>query len=250
MQHNNKILSIRLSPDGLSFWTTGLTGSISGNMDAHRDLWEVSSERWLSFDTEKDIRDNIEACAAAIKEATARDTIVSVEAYQDGLKSVLVPAEYSTGNAAYFKGLLEENGIEVGEDDGVACVNVVGDINAVMVYDKKTVNILKEFFGDIAIVSPYSINIEVMRKCGAGRRRSVAVYLSRQYAYITVFERKSGDVLYADAMQWSADTDILYYLSSLDQTFEFKKGKVYLRGAGADKVSKLLGKYFRKTRCE
>ena len=242
MQHNNKILSIRLSPDGLSFWTTGLTGSISGNMDAHRDLWEVSSERWLSFDTEKDIRDNIEACAAAIKEATARDTIVSVEAYQDWLKSVLVPAEYSTGNAAYFKGLLEENGIEVGEDDGVACVNVVGDINAVMVYDKKTVNILKEFFGDI--------NIEVMRKCGAGRRRSVAVYLSRQYAYITVFERKSGDVLYADAMQWSADTDILYYLSSLDQTFEFKKGKVYLRGAVADGVSKLLGKYFRKIRCE
>ncbi len=241
----DKILSIRLSPGGLSFWTAG------------------AAEEELAFDPAKGRSESLrEGIRAAMETLGAGCRLAEV--CPDTLRTVVVPGEYASADA--LAQLLKANNITPGEADEVVYAGVSSGIKAAVVCDRAELDVLREAASaangadaghddaigilPFAIVSPFSMNGACLIKHGAGRRRSAAVYLTPAHAYITVFEKKSGAWLYADVMKWSAATDILYYMSVLDQQFGLRKGKLYLRGPRACEAGELLRKYFRKTRCE
>ena len=245
MQHN-RILSIRLSPDGLSFWTTGIVRTATHDSPTKRDLWDMSSERVYVFDPAKSVRENLNDGISLIRETVGECLIVEV--YVDTLSTIPVPAEYASDDT--LEKLLADNNISLKDTEDAVYSVVCPGVNAVTVYEPRTLDILRESFGDVIIASPFGINNAFMDKYGAGRRRAAALYLTPRHVYVTVFERKSGTWLYADVMKWSAPADILYYMSVLDQNFGLRKGKIYVRGAGASEICPFLQKYFSKTRCE
>lgn len=242
-----KTLSIRLSPGGLSFWTTGFSAGVSRDGTRRRDLWSASTERTLEFDKDKNTDENITACAENIKDS-AGGSFHSVEVYPDTLRTVLIPNEYSENNA--INDILAINNIKISGAEESTCVRISDTASAVIVYDRAAIEAVKTQFSDISIESVFRLNNDNITKYGIGRKRATGIYLTPGNVYITVYEKKSGLWLYADAMKWSAPADILYYISILDKKFDLRKGKVYLRGNGNREVYTLLRKYFRKSRCE
>lgn len=241
------MLSIRLSPDGLSFWTTDVIPWVGGDTEFRRDFWSASTEKHMWFDPAKTMEDNLSECIQAIGNSVAGGW-KSAEVYPDTLRTMVVPAEY--GAAEAVPELLRINGITLDGNDEVFCADISPSIKAIMVYDRTAFNILRGLLGEVEVACPFSLNNANIEKYGIGRRRTTAVYITPEHAYITVFEKKYGSWLYVDVMKWTETTDILYYLSVLDQEFGLRKGKVYLRGAETDRACSFLRKYFRKTRCE
>lgn len=246
IMQQDRILSIRLSPDGLSFWTTGLVRATAQDSPVKRDLWDVSSEKEFTFDSEKSAEHNLSEALRFIRETAGECKMAEV--YIDTLRTVPVPAEFASDNT--LDKLLADNNIVLKDTEDAVYTVVSPGINAVMVYERRVVDILRDSFGDLVIASPFGLNNAVVDKYGAGRRRTAALYLTPGHVYITVFEGKSGAWLYSDVMKWSVPADILYYMSVLDQNFGLRKGKIYVRGTGTSEVCPLLQKYFRKTRCE
>lgn len=244
----DKILSIRLSPGGLSFWTTGIVSFDPNNESLKRDIWSMTGEKETILDPQKNVREELASKLRAILAANTRVGVVEV--YVDTLRTLLFPSEYSSGSS--ISRLLEINNIVVEDSDEVLYVDIDNTTRAVMIYPGKDLETLRSEVGTphISILSPFAINNIHIEKYGPGRKRSAAIYITPQNAYISVFESKSGILLYADIMKWTAAADLLYYLSVLDEEFGFRKGKVYLRGRRAEEAGKLLRKYFRKTRCE
>lgn len=241
-----RILSIRLSPGGLSFWTTGLVRGISEDSPPKRGLLDISPEKELAFDTAKSLQENLSESMRAIRESVA-DGWSRAEVYVDTLRTVPVPAELAS--AETLEKLLADNNIVLKDTEEAVYTVVAPGINAIVVYDRGMADVLRESLGDAAIVSPFCLNYAPADEYGAGRRRTAALYLTPEHVYATVFEKKSGAWLYSDVMKWSAPADILYYMSVLDGSFGLRKGKIYLRGWRAVDVGGLLQKYFRKTRC-
>ena len=242
----NKILSIRLSPDGLSFWTTGVVRAATQDKPVKQDLWDVSPESEFAFDRAKSVAENLNDGVSLIKKTVGE--CLMTEVYVDTLRTIPVPTEYASGDT--LGKLLADNNIVLEDAEDAIYVDICQGISVIMVYDRRVSDILRESFGEIVIASPFGINNGLMDKYGSGRRRAAALYLTPRHVYVTVFERKSGAWLHSDVMKWSAPADILYYMSVLDQNFGLHKSKLYVRGNGASEVCHLLQKYFRKTRCE
>lgn len=242
-----KILSIRLSPDGLSFWTTGLSAKATGSTGRHTDLWSRTPERNLASTPDSSLTDNI---AAAFREImAAQDAVVSMEIYPDTLANCIIPAEYFDQESA--AGYLAINNIQIKPGDAVFNAPLDADTVSLIVFDNEAVHSLGGLFaGQYSIKSPFSVNDTHIEKYGAGKRRRACVYLSPGNAYITVYEGKSGSRLFMETFRWATAADILYYISLLDKEFHLGKSKIYLRGARCEEVYGLLRKYFRKSRCE
>lgn len=242
-----KILSIRLSPDGLSFWTTGLSAKDTGSTGQHTDLWSRTPERHFAFAPDSPLTENIAAAFREIR--AAQEDAVSMEIYPDTLANCIIPAEYSDPES--IDGYLAMNDIQLKPGDAVFNAPLDADTVSLIVFDKEAVHSLGSMSaGQYSIKSPFSVNDTHVEKYGAGKRRRVCVYLSPGNAYITVYEGKSGSRLYMETFRWATAADILYYISLLDKEFRLGKSKLYLRGARCEEVYGLLRKYFRKSRCE
>ena len=243
-----KILSIRLSLDGLSFWTTELSSKTSEGQSSHIDLWSRTPEQFFGFSPELSLKENIEQAYAKII-GSINTQAISTEIYPDTLQYAAVPAEYMDDSLK--EGYLDINSIQLTDKEALYDICLNDKVCLLHPFNREAVNTLAELTGNsYRINTLFSINDSHLTKYGIGRRNTTSVYLSSQNAYITVYEGKSGNVLYMETFNWSSAADILYYMTLLDKEFGVKKGKIYLRGTRAEEVFSVLRKYFKKIRCE
>ena len=252
----DKILSIRLSADGLSFWINAVSKD-AGNASPWGyapDYASQSPEKYMAFSRElghaESIRRAIQRAVAA-----AGTQVGPVCVMPDTCKTVLVPEElFDRGQVADY---LLINNIAAGaaETAEVAQVAVgAACAAAVIVYDREALNVAREVFGDrLHITSP--LEAAAAYSCRKFKRKYTgkdfaALYLTGANVYITVCTAGSGVLKYCEVLPYSSAADILYYMQEVGARFDLCKNPVYIKGIDGEKVAKLLKKTYKKCKCE
>ena len=267
-----KLLSIRLSPDGLSFWTTGLVGAFAEDRPTPlRDYRTESAERAIAFDRKAGVRENI---GKALSLCTQGIEVASAEILLDTCKTILVPGElYDESQTADY---LEINGFSKSRTETVVRSEAGSGsrrVVAIMVFNEDAVDAVTDVFGEKAVfTSPVSLGQRLPSKYYAdpvesiikgrpakppGKLRKIAyknnasVYLTGTNAYITVQTVSQGEFVYYEILPYSSPADILYYMLEIAGQFpEVRETPLYIKGKDAEKTSKVLRKSFKNCRCE
>lgn len=247
-----KLLSIRLSPDGLSFWTSK-TGAAAdgGRIPIHGT---DSAETAIAFGREtgmpEDIRKAAGKCIGMCGWSGGPLRIML-----DTPKTVLVPSElFADGQAENY---LKVNNITVsaGEEVLVSELSSGGRlITAIMVYDRAALDTLREIFGSGTVfTSPFDTAYAYR---GAKHKKRDAdcdfttMHLTPGNVYLTVQTAPDCRWKYSEVLPHSSAADILYYMQELSARFKIRKTRVFIKGHGAENIAKALRKPFRRCKCE
>lgn len=253
-----KILSIRLSPDGLSFWTTGLAGApAEAHSNYFLDYGAVSEEKYITFSKELGPEESVRRALVRADEASrggVPGAFRPVRLMPDTCKTVLVPAElFDPEQAADY---LKINNITVGAAETVEVSHITIDTPspvAVMVYSATALRIAREVFdARLGITSPFEAAAAYtpakLRRKDADKCFA-SLYLTGTNVYITVW--RIGVVLeYCEVLPYSTTADILYYMHEVGARFGLHKNPIYIRGTGAKDTARMLKKSFKKCKCE
>lgn len=244
-----KLLSIRLSSDGLSFWTEAVEWAIGGGpVEYSIKEGNASEETSVVLSRElapgERIRSALSRCAAA-----SGWTGGPVRVMPDTLKSVLVPA--GLFDPARVGDYLMVNGIAVGPDEETVVSRLAGDgisAMAIMVCDREAVDAVADVFGACArFTSPFeATTVGMKHKKKHTGKEFATLYLTGENVYLTVRAIPGGEWRYCEALPYSTTADILYYMQELATRFDIRKTPLHVSGEAAEKVAKALRKTFRR----
>lgn len=224
MRETDKILSIRLSPRGLSFWI------------------DRGKEAYFDYDRTLPPDENLRCGLAFARKKTGKK-ITRVHIYIDTLRTVLIPHElFDTEMARDYFGI---NGITVAANDRLFVSdldNGGGKIKIITAVDGAWIDIIDEIFEEHPeFLSPFLINL-----CQKNVKDFTAIYLTPRNIYITVYAAISGRMLFCEALPYSSVTDILYYMTDLAGRFDILKGIVNIKGYRSRETLRTLRKKFKK----
>lgn len=220
---HDRILSIRLSSDGLYFWYAG------------REVQKAA------FSGTKPLEEEIASAVAYIK--AAEPNFDAVCYYEDTLKEVLVPDELF--DDSLVANYLAVNNIEVGEGEQVAVVGIAEGVKSLVVYNKAVADIVARGVGqEFTVGSHFGQNIAALTSNGG---LACALYLTPKNVYMTVAD--AGALKYCDALRCNGREDMAFYLATLDKEFGLGKSPVYVVGHNAGETAKYLRKFFKGTVC-
>lgn len=250
----NKILSIRLSPDGLSFWTSRPCGKDTApGRISFSDPTSVIEEKYVAFDNRLERREAVKKAVARCLSLAGHDEFPVVEIYPDTRKGVLVPA--SLYDAENPEELLLMNNMAPEKTERVYTIEVAPQIKAVIAFDNILMGELLNIPANRHLtLSPFALNLEYPYRYEPKKKHRdrlfCAVCLTNSNAYITVERSDGGQILYCDVFPYSATADLVYYVTEVTKLFPLEKSILYIRGRKAKEHSKPLGKPFRKVICE
>ncbi len=238
--NKEKVLSIRLASDGLSFSVVFPSGEGTG--DNH-----------IAFDKGKSSRaDALEHIIGSRKEFA--DDFLSVQIFLDTTDTAYVPAEVVGSNAdsGANEAWLREVGISPSKAEEVVVSPTVRGLRAVMVFDSKSINFLRAKFGQKAVFfSPLQENMEMKERLDL-KDGGCIVNLTGTGFYITLFNAE-GQLSIAEAYPYKTDADIVYYLHALSGGAGLQsagaKMRIYLYGSRAAENIKVIRRYFKRAVC-
>lgn len=240
-----KILSIRLSPDGLSFWETTGGAGISSPKKRKSEKTEFPVRGSLYFSVESTAKKNISAAISAMTEAAGNSFEVAT-VYLDTTKTVLIPKTLL--REELIQKYLKFNNIEPAEDETVEVVDFMPNNKAVLVFDSALKDVIEALPGSPVLATPFSLAANSSAVSGsAGKRSLFSIYLSGENAYITIFSNIA--LMYAEVLPYSSPTDILFYINKLGGQFRLKKSILLLSGTGTEEQVVALKRYFKKITC-
>lgn len=220
---HDRILSIRLSSDGLYFWYAG------------REAQKAA------FSGENPLEEEIASAVAYIK--AAEPNLGAICYYEDTLKEVLVPDELF--DDSLIDNYLAVNNIEVGEGEQVAVVGIAEGVKSLVVYNKAVADIVaRGVEQELTVGSHFGQNIAAL---ASNSGLACTLYLTPKNVYMTVVD--AGALKYCDALRWNSREDVAFYLATLDKEFGLGKSPVYVAGHNAGETAKYLRKFFKGTVC-
>lgn len=246
---SKKIVSIRLSAGGLSFWNAS-AGIPEGRWPDGAVITDEATESYVPFgdpgDTAAAVGKAVERAGSSFLRSHERTSPVLL----DTPKTVLVPQRlYDPDDAGKY---LAFHGLEPAEGERVYVSDPVGGTVAVMAANGQRTEALKERTGDPALISPLQYNLmlpvsDLKIKKGVGAY-CAAVHLAPSRCYVSLFLVSSGgrELVFCDHYPYAGAADLLYYLGMMAGRYPGAGGMpVILRGHGADKEAKAIGKYHR-----
>lgn len=253
-----KLLSIRLCANGLSFWTTALESSPDGSGSGFMPKPDSDSrEQSIEFEGKPDASGYVRGCVRAAAARCAAITGWSgwpVRVMPDTRKIVLVPDDlFDPAQAADY---LQINNITMTDQEQIVLSRLSADYppaEIVMVYDRRMLDEIEEIFGEYvwyASLFDTATSFESVRhkRKDSGRCFST-LYLTPANVYITIQTIPGGEWLYYEALPYSTPTDILYYMMELSTKFDILQTPVYVRGTSCDAVAWVLNEQFKRPVC-
>ncbi len=242
-------MSIRLSPDGLSFWTARVTkATVEAAADYSWEYGTESEEKFIALSRELPPEEMYRSALARCAQ-TAGWSGGPVNILLDTLRTVLIPTELF--DPAHMPDYLAVNNITARPDEEtIATRLMIGGAIGVMLCRRSIIAAADEVFGSRArFGSPFDTaavyRTAKHRKKDAGKEFTTLCLAGRN-VYITVQSIPDGELRYCEALPYSAAADILYYIHELSARFDIRKSPLYVRGEGAEKVEKILRKTFKK----
>ncbi len=175
---SGKVLSIRFSPGGLSFWTG------------------TKSERYMPLGGGVGLRAAVSEC---LKRVGGRGDFEVVRLFVDA-PTVVVPAELFDGERA--ADYLEINNLTFTE---AVCADAGSGVVAVMACDGGVLDVFRGVFGSrLEVRSVFELVL------GYGE---TAIYLTGERAYVAVW--RDGALVFCDSLPYAAAADLVYYASKL-----------------------------------
>ena len=171
---SGKVLSIRLSPGGLSFWTG------------------VRREKYMPFGNGAGLRAAVSEC---MKKAGGRGDFERVRLFLD-VPTVVVPGElFDPKQAGDY---LIINNLPY---DEAVWADVGAGVVAVMACDGGVLEVFRGMFGDrLELRSAFEITLE---------SGETTIYLTGSRAYMAVCQ--GGGLVFCDSLPYSAAADLIYY---------------------------------------
>ena len=250
-----KNLSIRLSPDGLSFWTADSANPAGETYPECRPVaGSESTETFLAFGKALSVDENLRRAASKCVEMAGWQG-GPVRLMPDTRNTVLIPAVLF--DPRQTDDYLALNSIGVSGEEKVFVSRLsspLPDAAVVMVYDRAAVGILEEAFGNkLWITSLFDAAAgyqgRKFKKKDTGKDFTT-LYLTPSNVYITIQPVTGGDWKYCEALPYSSPADVLYYMHELAAKFDIRKTPLYIKGYGAEKAGKVLRKPFKRCKCE
>ncbi|MCC8018669.1 MAG: DUF3822 family protein [Rikenellaceae bacterium] len=281
-----EILSIRLSADGLSFWTGDhAEGFGTDGMTIRPGRSEmVSADYPIPADPHcvgEAVREAVSGFRGILQARGIGMPSVKI-VYIDTLSTVLVPsAVFDESEAA---GYMRLHGIDQGENDYIVCSRPLHGTVAVMVAGKRHTASLGDVTGDFAVVSPLQYNLCARPAGRAGvawdsgasgetigepvvdfsgndgvdaddtvgtrnpaASRQVKVYATPLHCYITAVE--SGRMLYADVHPVSSAADLAFCLGWLVARLGFTEWTLTVAGHKGGELAALVSRRFEGCVC-
>lgn len=222
---NDKVLSIRVSPDGLYFW------------------YAKGEPKLIVFSREDNYRDEI---ALALKYIVGVERqFESVRYYEDTLRTILVPAEHF--DESLIGEYLKLNNVEVKEGEGVAAVAARQDVFAILPYNKETTEFIGQLLGrEVSVGSLFELDFALSATLAAEGHNCI-ITLTKANVYITVFD--CGQMIYADVLKWKKGEDILFYLKNIEKTFGLSDLSLYVGGPDTQQMCRYMRKVYKNVTC-
>lgn len=155
----------------------------------------------------------------------------------DTAKTVLVPAhlcEHEVG-----EDYLRFNGMPLSDGEQAVVSDTKDDMAAVMAVDSGVAGmIIGRFGGKVSLTSPL---LEIAR----GRKRDVNIFITRENAYITVWEK---GLRMAEVLPDNSVDSLLYYMQVIGRRFKLRRFTINLTGADTMEAGSVLKQYFGKVR--
>lgn len=236
---NEKILSIRLSPDGLSFSVISPSGKDGGEVRIELDHSAGS------------MTDAVGVILESREEFS--EGYSSVQIFLDTVDTVYVPAEVVDEGQEPSVVWLNRAGVYPTETQKIIVSPAVGEVCAVMAFDGGAIDRLKaKFGGRAAFFSPLQENIEMKGRLDMGGGCYI-VNITEDNFYLTAFDA-AGQLYIAEVYPYASGADIVYYLHRISgiapgDRKALRRLRIYLYGDCAPACVKTLRKYFRRAVC-
>ncbi|MCD8173236.1 MAG: DUF3822 family protein [Alistipes sp.] len=255
-----EILSIRLSADGLSFWTGDHAEGIgTDGMKILPGAGEVVSADYplLPDDgrsMDEALREAVSGFCGILQARGVGMPFMKV-LYVDTLSTVLVPS--AIFDEADAEAYLQLHGITAADDEYIVCSKPLHGTVAVMVAGKRHTTALGNAVGDFAVVSPLQYNLCTPVPAGgetagavtgtpAGSRR-VTVYATPFNCYITAFD--CDRMLYADVHPVSSAADLIFCLDWVITRLGFTEWSLSVAGHKSEELVALVSGRFKGCVC-
>lgn len=226
-----KILSVRLSANGLSF-------SVVSPKGLHRE--DFVPFRANDHSIGSAVRNILESRRLEAKDYRA------VQVFLDTPDTAYVPAEaLERAPASYF---LTQAGIYPSGGDKVVCTSAVDGLCGVMVFDGMAVKFLEEYFPEkISYFSPLQETLS-RREAIPADKGGVVVNITGENIYVAVLDA-AGKLQVAEVYPYTSQADILFCLQKLSEGTANPKPRIYIYGSRASQYYKVIKKYFKGARC-
>lgn len=147
-------------------------------------------------------------------------------------------------------GLLTKAGINVGKEEDIVVWSDDGSICYALTVARKDADAVRSWAGkqtDVAFTTPLVASV---RRAVVGGRHSKALALQFGREEVYAAFSVDGKLLFAEAVIASSDEELLNFLAVLNGDFDLRKADIFIAGVDAKKRTKMLGRYFRRCRCE
>ena len=247
---HQKILSIRLSPNGLSFWVAQADESAakvgSGPIPDANNVWDTT------FDPSLTLAENTLPALNRCRETLGENMPTRKVIYLDTLQTILIPTELA--ETRYQEGYLAQNGLVVDESETVFRSEFTGPgkerITSLSIFNSEAGETCQQQLGDnCEFSSPYALLFGELSVRPSSSRLKCGLYLTPTHVYLAI-ANSSGKLVYTEAMPYSTEADILYYLHVISQQIELAQGRIEVYGRGKENLCKRLRKYYKEVRCE
>jgi len=228
---DKKILSIRLTSSGLSFYVSTARSA-------------RGEERYFSF-AGRDAGPGMAVRNIIDSTPELSGYFTSVNVFIDTADTVYAPSEVlRTDNAAAF---LNGLGLYIPPEGGVAVSPAVGDVRAAMRYDARALSFLSDYYGaKLSFYSPLQENLELAGR--AGNPEGFIANITERNIYIVRFDKEKR-LLLSEVYPYYTDADIVFYLHKLGEDSGLRNPKIRIFGPGSGAAYKILRKYFRGVLC-
>lgn len=214
-----KKLSIRLSPDGLSFL---MQGEGSSKVSTFREISTSETVEKLS------------------QENGLQEFDGPIDIILETLKTVTVPAPLFEEEAV--EKYLALYSLTPTELETVVISPETGETRCIMLCDKAVIRSIRDRWGDKAHF--YSLLQTGFAEAG---NRELWIGLGRESAALVL---RNEQVEYAEILPMQCVDDLLYYLGTLKASFDLSQITIRIKGDNAESTTKEVRKFFRNTKVD
>lgn len=257
IRSSQKILSIRLCPGGLSFWTGAVSGIGGGKHGEPGGLLPLEPmykglepETVVAFPRREVSEEALDVAVKRIAGLVPGYAALPKLVFVDMPKTVLVPAEvFDPAKAAEYLRL--HNMEPEGGEELCAGAEIHGTV-AVMAAPAEPLGWLRERIGEFVVASPVQFGLMCpppeIRVKGLGTGCYVTLHNTMSGCAMSLFSVDAGrrEMLWCDSLPRTGDADLLYYLGVLSEKYPVgRKTPVLVSGYGAEATCRALKRYYK-----
>ncbi|MCD7970680.1 MAG: DUF3822 family protein [Alistipes sp.] len=236
-----EIMSIRLSADGLSFWT-----GLQPGKAAPQEVEEISRVDYPLCTGGRSLEESIREAVSeytGILAAHGRELPGKKKFFANTVDAVLVPEElFEEDDAGRYMAL---HGYGPIKGTYIVCSKPIRGTVALMRLPKKAMEVLGKQLGKFSVAHLLQYNLLLGPEDSGD---TIRIYLSPTLCHITAW--KSGDLKLAEAYPYSSVADVGYFLACITENVGLDgKCRILLRGHNADEAIQGLSRTFRSCIC-